>query len=80
MVKAIEIRHMSMEQFNESMALSQFAFQYEKSAAELEQRESSLRPSRQYGMPLMSIISSPRRPRCWSCKPILEERLLLWAV
>ncbi|KRE40113.1 GNAT family N-acetyltransferase [Paenibacillus sp. Soil522] len=37
MAKAIEIKHMSMEQFYESMALSQFAFQYEKSAAELEQ-------------------------------------------
>lgn len=37
MAKAIEIKHMSLEQFHESMALSQFAFQYEKSAAELEQ-------------------------------------------
>jgi len=32
----IEIKHTGMEQFDESMALSQFAFQYERSAAELE--------------------------------------------
>ncbi|WP_054025849.1 enhanced intracellular survival protein Eis [Bacillus sp. FJAT-28004] len=33
----IVIKHTGMEQFDESMALSQFAFQYERSAAELEQ-------------------------------------------
>ncbi|WP_364144807.1 GNAT family N-acetyltransferase [Paenibacillus sp. LPE1-1-1.1] len=37
MAKQVEVRHMSMELFYESMALSQFAFQYEKSADELEQ-------------------------------------------
>jgi len=37
MAKAFEIKHMTIEQFYESMALSQFAFQYERSAAELEQ-------------------------------------------
>ncbi|WP_141503633.1 GNAT family N-acetyltransferase [Paenibacillus luteus] len=36
MEKAIEIKHMSIEHFDESMALSQFAFQYKKSADELE--------------------------------------------
>lgn len=36
MAKQIEIKHMSMEHFYESMALSQFAFQYERSADELE--------------------------------------------
>lgn len=37
MTKAIEIKQMGIEHFDESMALSQFAFQYRKSAEELEQ-------------------------------------------
>lgn len=37
MAKVVEIKHMGMEQFNESVALSQFSFQYVKSAAELEE-------------------------------------------
>ncbi|MGM0884531.1 MAG: GNAT family N-acetyltransferase [Bacillota bacterium] len=37
MSKAIEIKQMGMEHFDECMTLSQFAFQYQKSANELEQ-------------------------------------------
>lgn len=47
----IVIKHTGIEQFDESMALSQFAFQYERSAAELEQTKEQYlsEPTVRYG-------------------------------